>query len=192
VQTAGGSPLRDNCDVAAASAFLETTAGLRQPLLVARTQVVAEKRLRFTTPGQAAATTAAAGAYRRRYAVAICNGVLFPLVPTTTTVCRKNDDFCDARTQVHKSDRRQPAVGVRETHLQERLSKVAEDRRRCAHQRRCSRSSEPTGGSRPPALVGVRTFVGGKTIFAMHERRFTRATGVSPPWVLGKRTCRSA
>jgi hypothetical protein len=30
-----------------------------------------------------------------------------------------------------------------------------------------------------------------KTIFAMHERTFTRAAGVSPPWVLGKRTCRN-
>jgi hypothetical protein len=29
----------------------------------------------------------------------------------------------------------------------------------------------------------VRTFVGEKTIFAMHERTFTRAAGVSPPWV---------
>jgi hypothetical protein len=34
------------------------------------------------------------------------------LVPTTTTVCRKNDDFCDAETHVHKSGGRQRAVGV--------------------------------------------------------------------------------
>jgi hypothetical protein len=39
------------------------------------------------------------------------------------------------------------------------------------------------GGLMPPALVAVRTFVSEKTIFAMHERRFTRAAGVSPPWV---------
>jgi hypothetical protein len=96
----------------------ETTAGLRQPLLVARTQVVAEKRLRFTTPGQAAATTATAGAYRRRYAVAICNGVLFPtggLRPRLLVLCQRlpaKSDFCDARTHIHKSGGRQPAVGV--------------------------------------------------------------------------------
>jgi hypothetical protein len=38
------------------------------------------------------------------------------------------------------------------------------------------------GGLTPPALVAERTFVGEKTIFAMQERRFTRAAGVSPPW----------
>jgi hypothetical protein len=48
------------------------------------------------------------------------------------------------------------------------------------------------GGLTPPALVAERTFVGEKTIFAMHERTSTRAAGVSPPWVLGKRTCRNA
>jgi hypothetical protein len=38
------------------------------------------------------------------------------------------------------------------------------------------------GGLTPPALVAVRTFAGEKTICAMHERRFTRAVGISPPW----------
>jgi hypothetical protein len=48
------------------------------------------------------------------------------------------------------------------------------------------------GGLTPPAL-GSRCTVGEQmAIFAMHERTFTRAAGVSPPWVLGKRTCKSA
>jgi hypothetical protein len=46
----------------------------------------------------------------------------------------------------------QPGV-VEETHLQERCRKVAGDCRRCAHERRCSRGSEPTGGLRPPLLT---------------------------------------
>jgi hypothetical protein len=144
-----------------------------------------------------------------------------------------------------KSGGFQPAV-VGETHLQERFRKVAGDCRQYAHERRCSRSSEPTGGLRPPlllqcerlsakkrflrctnarsqerrvsarrgfgklvcvdasalvrltadgvwgdrhcirvnryhggltppALVAVRTFVGEKTIFAMHKRTLTSA-----------------
>jgi hypothetical protein len=93
----------------------------------APTEIVAAMRLRFATPGQAAARAATAGAFRRSYTAAICNGVLFP-----------------------------------------------------------------TGGLRPPALVAERTFAGEKTIFSMHERTLTRAAGVSPPWVLGKRTCKSA
>jgi hypothetical protein len=34
------------------------------------------------------------------------------------------------------------------------------------------------GGLTPPALGAERTFAGEKTIFAMHERTFTRAAGV--------------
>jgi hypothetical protein len=80
-----------------------------------------------------------------------------------------------------KSGGRQSAVGVREAHLQERFRKVAGDCRWCAHERRWSRSSEPRG-LRPPAL-GSRCMVGEQmAIFAMHERRCTRAARVSPPW----------
>jgi hypothetical protein len=86
---------------------------------------------------------------------------------------------------------------------------------------RCERVSETTAGLRQPLLVARRRLVvyarlrfatvfcfprgayaprsccsanacRRKTIFAMHERTFTRAAGVSPPWVLGKRTCRNA
>jgi hypothetical protein len=38
------------------------------------------------------------------------------------------------------------------------------------------------GGLTPPALGAERTSAGEKTIFAMQERTFTRAAGVSPPW----------
>jgi hypothetical protein len=41
----------------------------------------------------------------------------------------------------------------------------------------------PTGGLRPPLLALVqRPSTGRTTIFAMHERTFTRAAGISPPW----------
>ena len=40
-----------------------------------------------------------------------------------------------------------------------------------------------TGGLRPPLLALVqRPSTGRTTIFAVHERTFTRAAGVSPPW----------
>jgi hypothetical protein len=134
------------------------------------------------------------------------------LVPTTTTVCRNNDDFCDARTHMHKRGGRQPAVGV---HSVERSAW-------CAPNHLQARFSNH-GGLTPPAL-GSRCTVGEQmAIFATHERRFTRAAGVippwfgkgprlqctltdawrrttaesrapgvSPPWVSGKRTCRNA
>jgi hypothetical protein len=40
-----------------------------------------------------------------------------------------------------------------------------------------------TGGLRPPLLYCVRMFAGETAACAMHERGFTRAAGVSPPWV---------
>jgi hypothetical protein len=40
----------------------------------------------------------------------------------------------------------------------------------------------PRGAYAPRSYFAVRTFAGEKTIFAMHERTFTRAAGVSPPW----------
>jgi hypothetical protein len=78
----------------------ETTAGLRQPLLVARTWIVAEKRLRFATPGQAAAKAAAAGAFRRSYASAICNGILFPPLLVARRAFGTRCAICDAKTLV--------------------------------------------------------------------------------------------
>jgi hypothetical protein len=51
----------------------------------------------------------------------------------------------------------------------------------------------PHGGLTPPAPGAVATTVRRKNaIFAMHKRTFTRAAGVSPPWLLGKCTCRYA
>jgi hypothetical protein len=81
-----------------------------------------------------------------------------------------------------KSGGRQPAVGVKEMHLQERCRQVAGDCHRCAHKPRCSRGSETTGGLRPPLLVARCWFADEKAIFAIRERSFTRAAGVSPPW----------
>jgi hypothetical protein len=43
--------------------------------------------------------------------------------------------------------------------------------------------ANPRGVYAPRSYVAVRVFAGEKTIFAMHERTFTRAAGVSPPWV---------
>jgi hypothetical protein len=46
----------------------------------------------------------------------------------------------------------------------------------------------PRGAYAPRSCVGVRMSAGEIAIFAMHKRTFTRAAGVSPPW-LGNRTC---
>jgi hypothetical protein len=186
-----------------------TTAGLRQPLLVARTQVVAEKRLRFTTPGQAAATTAAAGAFRRRYAIAICNGVLFPtggLRPPRSccraNVCQRKNDFCDARTHMHKSGGRQPAVGmsnavaIADAFVQRPASARCWSETTVATATRWISAfrvripSTSHGGLTPPLLRCSANVCRRKTIFAMHERTFTRAATVSPPWVCKSRVRR--
>jgi hypothetical protein len=49
---------------------------------------------------------------------------------------------------------------------------------------RCIRVSRRHGGLTPPALGGsaVRRFAGKTATCGMHERWFTRAAGVSPPW----------
>jgi hypothetical protein len=98
-------------------------------------------------------------------------------------------------------------VGVSEIDFQERCRKVAGDCHRCAHERRCSRGSEPTGVLRtgpqdlggsglcrcsrganprgadaPRSFVRVWTLAGEIAIFAMHKRTSARAAGVSPPW----------
>jgi hypothetical protein len=40
----------------------------------------------------------------------------------------------------------------------------------------------PRGADAPRSYFAERTFAGEKTIFAVHERTFARAAGVSPPW----------
>jgi hypothetical protein len=64
----------------------------------------------------------------------------------------RNDSISVRRTAAPRAADVSPPW-VRETHLQERCRKDAEDCRRYAHERRCSRSSEPTGGLRPPLLL---------------------------------------
>jgi hypothetical protein len=144
--------------------------------------------------------------HRRRISSQICGcdlqrrfvshgGAYAPRSCCRANVCRRKNDFCDARTHIRKSGGRQPAVGVSnavavaDAFVQRPASAhcwsettVATATRWISTMQVCiPRTSH--GGLTPPALVGVRTFVGGKTIFAMHERRFTRAAGVSPPWV---------
>jgi hypothetical protein len=48
---------------------------------------------------------------------------------------------------------------------------------------RCERVPRTTGGLRPPLLCCNANVFRRKTIFAMHKRTFSRAAGVSPPWV---------
>jgi hypothetical protein len=93
--------------------------------------MVAEKRLRFAT------------------AFFFPRGAYAPRSWCSANVCRRKNDFCDARTHIRKSGGRQPAVGVREARLQERFRKVAGDCRRRAHERRWSRSSKPRGAYAP-------------------------------------------
>jgi hypothetical protein len=117
------------------------------------------------------------------------------LGPVTTTVGRKNDDFCDAETHMHKSGGRQPPVGmsnaiaiadafVKRLALARRWSEttVATATRWISAFRVCIPNISH-GGLTPPAL-GARCPVGEQmTIFVVHERTFTRAAGVSLPWV---------
>jgi hypothetical protein len=69
-----------------------------------------------------------------------------PAVGRSYDRCVGRSECCSATSEyTPRSDVRQPAV-VGETHLQVRFRKVVGDRHRCAHERRCSRGSEPTGG----------------------------------------------
>ena len=115
----------------------------------------------------------------------VSHGGLTPPALTLQCECLSaKNDFCDARTQFHKSGRREPAVGVREAHLQERFRKVAGDCRRCAHERRWSRTSEPTGGLRPPLLCCGANVCRRKNDFSDARTHIQpRAAGVSPPWM---------
>jgi hypothetical protein len=80
----------------------------------------------------------------------------------------------------NKSGRRQPAVGVREAHLQEHFRKVAGDCRRCAHERRCSRSSEPRGAYAPPALVSGCECLPAKNDFCDARTHIHKSGGREP------------
>jgi hypothetical protein len=118
--------------IAIAFALIVTTGGLRPPLWLQCERLSAKKRfLRCTN----------ARSQERRASARRGGGNAFA----------ERFDFCSANSGT-KSGGRQPAV-VRETHLQERCRKDAGDCRRYAHERRCSRSSEPTGGLRPPLLL---------------------------------------
>jgi hypothetical protein len=52
---------------------------------------------------------------------------------------------------------------------------------------RVANSVSPRGAYAPRSCIAVRMSVDKKAIFAMHIRTFTRAAGVSPPWVLRSR-----
>ena len=93
-----------------------------------------------------------------------------------------------------KSGGREPAVGL-VTQLQLRTLSSSDRRQLAAGRKpRLQRQragfprfefayrEHPTGADAPRSYVAVRTFAGEKTIFSMHERTFTRAAGVSPPW----------
>ena len=88
-----------------------TTAGARHPLLVASADAVANVRFWPTKK-------------------MLFHGGLTPpaLVADTTSVRRKNDDFCDEQTHVYKSGGREPAVG-RETRLRRYECDCSENRR---------------------------------------------------------------
>jgi hypothetical protein len=143
----------------------EPTGGLRPPLLVARTHIVGDARLRSAT------------------AFCLTRGLTPPaLVLRCERLSAKKRFLRCTNAHPAKSGGREPAVDVREAYMQERFRKVAGDRRQCAHERRCSSGSEPTGGLRPPLLLHSERLPAKKTIFAMHERTSPRAAGVSPPW----------
>jgi hypothetical protein len=140
-------------------------------------------------------------------------GLRPPLLRCSANICQRKNDFCGARTHIRvKSGGRQPAV------VSKNASAMAGDFRgvitfatarpasapRLAYASRSwlyagsssymhgcdlQRCFVSHGGLTPPAPVAVRTFAGEKTIFAMHERTFTRAAGVSPPWCVIRTMC---
>jgi hypothetical protein len=81
-----------------------------------------------------------------------------PAVVRSYDRCVGRSECCSATSEyTTRSGVCQPAV-VGETHLPVRFRKVAGDRHRCAHERRCSRGSEPTGADAPRFwLHGVRS-----------------------------------
>jgi hypothetical protein len=153
-----------------------TTAGLRQPLLVARAQIAAEKRLRFAT------------------AFCIPRGAHAPRSWCSANVCRRKNDFCDARTHVPKSGGRQPAVGLvtqlqlRTLSFRDRRQPAAGRKPRLQRQRagslrfKFAYREHPRGAYAPRSWCSANVCRGKKTICAMHERTFPGAAGVSPPW----------
>jgi hypothetical protein len=129
------------------------------------------------------------------------HGGLTPPAPgAVATTSPEECDFC-AQTHTHKSGgrqpavgvsnavaiakrrARQPAVGVETTFAQTRARLSAAPTIVCAG-RRCIRVQRHHGGLTLPAPGAVATIVRRKNaIFAMQGRTFTRAAGVSPPWL---------
>jgi hypothetical protein len=122
-------------------------------------------------------------------------GLRPPLLCAAVNVCRRKNDFCDAGTHIHKSGGRQPAVGmsnavaIADAFVQRPASAACRSETTVATATRwisAFRDRIPStshGGLTPPALtLQSERLSAKKTIFAMHERRFTRAAGVSPPW----------
>jgi hypothetical protein len=150
------------------------TGGLRPPLLVAPAAAVADGRFSPMRMIPVARNTGASpGSEAGFVRFSPIRAILFPrgaYAPArgdvTTTVCRRNGDFCDAQTHIHKSGGRQPAVGVSNAvaianaFAQRHAPQPAGGckprlQRQCGEFGRfeyaCGRYS--TGGLRPPLLV---------------------------------------
>jgi hypothetical protein len=104
-------------------------------------------------------------------------GLRPPLLRCRANVCRRKNDFCGARTHIHKSGGRQPAV------VSKNASATASDLRGVVTFATAQSAPAPRGAYAPRSCVRVRMSAGEKTICAMHERICARAAGVSPPWV---------
>jgi hypothetical protein len=88
--------------------------------------------------------------------------------------CAVRSECCSATSEhTTRSGARQPAVGVRETSLQERCRKTPGDCRHYAQERRCIRVNRYHGGLTPPALVLVYERLPAK-------KRFLRCTNAHP------------
>jgi hypothetical protein len=148
-----------------------TTAGSRQPLLVALAVVIAD--VRFSTASMPVFPTAG---LRQPLLV---HGIGRP----------KNNDIRGAQTLVYKSGGCQPVVGGQNRiRIHDRYSSA--DRRRCVRIAVAFAFLGATGGLRPPLLYCVRMSAGETATCAVHKRSFTRAAGVIPPckrFVTGER-----
>jgi hypothetical protein len=110
-------------------------------------------------------------------------GLRPPLLVARRSFAVKSD-IRAAQTHVHKSGGRQPAVG-RETRLRRYECDCSENRRQYVGRSPLpSRAAMPREAYAPLRTRIPRASAGRMTLFAMNNRTFTRAAGVSPPWEL--------
>jgi hypothetical protein len=144
------------------------------------------------------------GERQRSYGTTSTAGSRPPLLRRNANVCRRNCDFCDARTHMHQERGRQPPVvhgtaPARECDFCHGRTRVHQERGASAPRGsrnrtgkgvrllRCPNACAPgAGGVSPPWFTEPHRQ--GSATFAMDERVCTRSGGRQPPVARGNRT----